>query len=385
MEIRKLCEEIFDDVVDIRRKIHRYPEVGMECEKTIDLICAELEKYSVSYKRLDNSGVIGEIVGTKAKSEKTIMLRADMDALDIKEETGLEFESELEGKMHACGHDMHTAMLLGAARILSENKDKFKGKVRLLFQTGEEISDGAKYLLDHNALDGVSMGFAIHMDPLSKAHTISARKGPVWAAVDRFKVVVKGKGGHGAMPHKNIDATICACSIALNLQTIVSRECDPLKPVVVTIGQLHSGTAYNIVSEKAVLEGTCRCFDKEVYDMLPESFNRICNDIAAALRCEVDIEFNRTSKPLINDGKAFDIMYESAKKIMLNEDDFFIANQAMIGEDFSEYAERIPCIFVHLGADAGYPLHNCHINFDEESMKTGMALEVQFALDALDN
>lgn len=385
MEIRKLCDEIFEDVVDIRRRIHRHPEVGMECGKTIDLICAELDKYGITYKRLDNSGVIAEIAGTKENSDKTIILRADMDALDIKEETGLPFSSEIEGKMHACGHDMHTAMLLGTSRILSENKDKFKGKVRLLFQAGEEVSDGALYLIKHGALDGASMGFAMHMDPLSKTHTISARKGPVWAAVDRFKVTVTGKGGHGAMPHKNIDATICTSSLALNLQTLVSRECDPLKSLVVTIGQFHSGTAYNIISEKAILEGTCRCFDDDVYNSLPESFERVCRGIAEAYRCEVDIEFERLCKPLINDDKAFDLMQESAKKILLNEDDFFISEKAMIGEDFSEYASRIPCVFVHLGADGGYPLHNSHINFNEDSMKTGMALAVQFALDALDN
>ena len=383
MEIKKLCDEVYEEVVAIRRKMHRHPEVGIHCPETIDMICGYLDRLGIEYRRLEDRGVIADIVGRP--SDKIIMFRADMDALNIKEETGLEFSSELEGKMHACGHDLHIAMLLGSANILSKNKDEFAGTVRLLFQTGEEISGGAKFLIENGALDGVSMGFGIHVDPLSRSHTIGSRIGPDWAGVDEFTITINGDSGHGAMPHKTNDATVAAASIIMNLQTMVSRKCNPLLPLVVTIGEVHSGSAYNIISGQAILRGTCRSFDKEVYDMIPETLRNISENIAEALGCKANIEFKRSALPLINDEKAFNILKESAYKVLDSKDDFFISEMAMIGEDFSEYAKVIPCVFGHLGASGGYPLHNCHINFDEETMKTGMAIEVQFALDALNN
>ena len=313
------------------------------------------------------------------------MLRADMDALNIKEETGLAFSSKYEDRMHACGHDLHTAMLLGTAKILVKHKDELNGNVRLLFQTGEEFGDGAKYLLENNALDNVDMGFGIHCDPLAKVGKLSSRIGPIWAAVDRFIITVKGKSGHGATPDKCHDATIAASSIAMNLQTMVSRRCDPLKSLVVTIGKLHSGTAFNIISGEAVLEGTCRSFDEDIYEMIPDALSEISTNIAKGLGCEADVEVIRSCKPLVNSEEAFNILKISADKILDNKEDFFICEKAMIGEDFSEYANIIPCVFAMLGTDAGYPLHNCHIDFKEEAIEYGMAIEVQFVLDALNS
>lgn len=383
--IREKCRDIMDDVIDIRRKIHMYPETGMECKKTIDLICQELDRIDVEYRRLGNSGVIADIHGRQKEGSRTVMLRADMDALEVLEETGLDFSSRINGRMHACGHDLHTAMLLGTARILSEMKDEFYGNVRLLFQCGEEQSDGALFLIENGALDQVDLGLGIHMDPMAKCHKVSSRTGPDWAAVDRFVIRVIGKGGHGAMPHQSNDATIAACSIAMNLQTIVSRMCNPMHPLVVTIGQIHSGTAYNIISQEAVLEGTCRCFDEDVYDLIPEAVEKISSNVASAFNCQAKTEIMRLAKPLINDEKVFEMAKLSAEKVLFSKDDFFICEQAMIGEDFSEYACRVPCVFMHLGADGGYPLHNSRIDFKEETMETGMALQVQFVLDALND
>ena len=381
MDARKCSREILEDVIALRRRLHMCPETGMECRETTDVICAELDRYGIEYRRLGDSGVIADIHGRK--DGKTVMLRADMDALKIKEETGLEYASRNEGLMHACGHDMHTAMLLGSARILNEHKDELNGNVRLLFQAGEEVSEGARFLIENGALEGVDMGFGMHVDPLSEAHRLSSRRGASWAAVDHFTVKVKGKGGHGAMPHKTSDAIVAASSIVMNLQTIVSRMCSPVHPVVVTVGQIHSGSAYNIISEEAFLEGTCRCFDEEEYGMLPEAFSRICSNIASALGCTAEVEFSRICRPLVNDERAYDIMKKSAEKIMLNEDGYFEAEQAMAGEDFAEYASRIPCVFMNLGTDGGYPLHSSHLDLKEEAMETGMAMEVQFAADAL--
>ena len=383
MEIRKQCEEIYDDVVRLRRRLHQHPEIGMDLKETSNIVCEELERWGIAFRRLGDSGVIAEISGEKAESSHCVMLRADMDALNVTEETGLPFASLNEGRMHACGHDMHTAMLLGTARILKENRREFQGTVRLLFQAGEEVSDGALFLIENGALEGVEAGMGFHMDPFAKTGTINAKAGPDWAAVDRFVINVKGKGGHGAMPHQNCDAIVAACSIISNLQTMVSRESDPMQPLVVTVGSFHAGSAYNIIAETAVIEGTCRCFDPEVYEKIPEMLERISTDTAAALKCSAELKLYRLCKPLINDEAMYEFLKKSATKILDNETDFQPAKPAMIGEDFGEYARRIPCIFAHLGASGEYPLHNSHLVFDEKAMLTGMACELQFVLDYL--
>jgi amidohydrolase len=384
MEIRKECERIYEDVVTLRRELHQHPETGMELKETSDIVCQELDRSGISYRRLGDSGIIAEVKGEKADSSHVVMLRADMDALNVTEETGLPFASLNEGKMHACGHDMHTAMLLGTARILNEKRKEFKGSVRFLFQAGEEISDGAQYLIGNGALEGVEAGMGIHMDPFAETGTINAKPGPDWAAVDRFVITVTGKGGHGALPHENCDAIVAACSIVTNLQTMVSRETDPMHPLVVTVGSLHAGTSYNIIAESATIEGTCRCFDPEVYEKIPEMLERISADTAAALKCTARLELERLAKPLLNDEKMYERLKRSAIKVLNDENAFQLAKPAMLGEDFAEYASRIPCVFAHLGASGAYPLHSSHLVFDEKAMLTGMACEIQFALDYLE-
>ena len=383
MEIRKRCEEIFEDVVAIRRKLHQHPEIGLELKETADIVCEELEKLGITYKRFEDAGVIADISSESGISSKTVMLRADMDALNVAEETGLPFASLNEGKMHACGHDMHTAMLLGTARILNENRKDFDGTVRLFFQGGEETSQGAKYLIGHGALDGVQAGMGFHMDPFAQTGTVNAKAGPDWAAVDRFLITVKGKGGHGALPHENCDALVAACSIVSHLQTMVSRETDPMRSLVVTVGSLHAGTSYNIIAETATIEGTCRCFDQEIYESIPGMLQRISTNTAAALKCSAELQLDRYIRPLVNDEKMFELLKTAAVKVLDKESDFQTAEPAMLGEDFAEYANRIPCIYAHLGADGKYPLHSSHLIFDEKAMLTGMAVELQFVLDYL--
>ena len=326
--------------------------------------------------------MIAEVKGTKAESDKIVMMRADTDALPVEEKTGLPFASNIPGRMHACGHDLHSAMLVQAARILQDMRSEFAGTVRLLFQPGEEISAGAEYMIEQGAMDGVSMGFGIHVDPLLPSGILAWKKGPDWAAVDHFWITVRGTGAHGAQPQNGCDALIAASAVALNLQTAVSRECDPMHPLVITIGRLNAGTAYNIIADEAVLEGTCRSFDKDVYDLIPDALGRIPAQTAAAFRCTADLRLDRLAPPVINDETACDILDQAAKKVldpaMLKE-----AKQEMIGEDFAWFGHHAPCVFAHLGADAGHPLHSAKINFDESSMETGILAEVSFALEAL--
>lgn len=381
--IQTYCEEIFEDVVRIRRTIHHHPEIGMECPVTTDFICDELRKLNIPFKKTGDSGVIAEIHGSKGSSDKIVMLRADMDALCTQEKTNLPFASEIEGRMHACGHDIHTAMLLGSAHILSMIKEEYAGTVRLIFQPGEEISKGAEYMIAEGAMENVQMGLGIHVDPLSPVNTVSCKPGPDWAAVDHFLIRIHGTGAHGATPQKGSDATVAAAAMAMGLQTMVSRECDPMKPLVVTVGSMHSGHAYNIISDEATLEGTCRSFDEDVYDLIPEAMERIVKHIAEGYKCSAELELDRLSKPLINDERAYNAFKDSALKIVGTEG-FKQAKQEMIGEDFAFYGHYAPCVFAHLGCDGGYPLHNNHVNFKEEAMKTGMAIEVQFVLDVLE-
>ena len=380
--IKEYCEEYYAYAVKIRRELHRHPEIGMACIQTTDLICNELHAHGIPFRRTGEAGVIAEIKGTKEESKAVVMLRADMDALPVEELTGLPYASEIPGMMHACGHDLHTGMLLGTTRILMELREEFAGTIRLVFQPGEEISKGASHMIAHGALENVSYGFGIHMDPLSPLNVVRCKKGPDWAAVDHFVIHIHGKGAHGATPHKGSDAIVAASAVVMGLQTMVSRLVDPMKSLVVTVGKMTAGSSYNIIAEEAVLEGTCRCFDLDVRDQIPSMLQHLAGSIAQGYQCTAEVTVNHHSLPLINDAQAVDLLHTSAMKVM-NEEHWQEAQPEMIGEDFSEYAALVPCVFAHLGADAGYPLHSGHIQFKEEAMKLGMALEVQFSLDVL--
>ena len=385
IDIRKYAEddEVFAEAVRIRREIHAHPEIGMECEKTTDLICKELDAIGVPYRRCDKVGVIADIRGTKGNSDATVMLRADMDALNLEEKTGLPFASEIPGRMHACGHDMHTAILLGTARILMKIRDELEGNVRLLFQPAEEIGIGADYMLPYGAMDNVQLGLGVHMDPLSPVGTLKSRIGPDWAAVDRFYVKIHGNGARGATPHKGSDAAIATAAVAMNLQTMVSRECDPMKPLVVTIGKMSAGTAFNIIASEGYLEGTCRSFDDDVWQMIPGAMERIARHTAESFRCTAEVKVERPIKPLVNSEFAYNVLKKAAVKVLDDPALFGECKQEMIGEDFAVYTEHAPCVFAHLGCDGGYPLHSNFVNFQEEAMRTGMAAEVQFVLEGL--
>ena len=382
-EIRKACEEIYPEAVKIRRKLHQNPEIGMECKMTQEYLCTLLDEAKIPYEKLPKSGVIAHVYGKK-EGGKCVMLRADHDALEIYEKTGLSYQSLTEGRMHACGHDLHTAMLYGAGVILKEHADEFGGEVRLLFQPAEEISEGALYFVENGAINHVDGGMGIHVDPLLPCGVVSVRNGADWAGVDRFQIRIKGVGAHGATPHKGKDPLVCACALVGELQTVVSRRVNPLEPLVVTVGQIHAGSAYNIIPEEAYLEGTCRSFNTEVQKGLPQMFEEIAKNLAASYGCEAKVDFVNSAGALINDDAMVEQLRQSAKKILKNPEELVSRDPEMIGEDFAEFAQRIPCVFAHLGTDGGAPLHSPYVNFKEEAMINGMALEVQFALDYLE-
>ncbi len=380
-DIRNRARELQDYVVAFRRDIHQHPEASLQEFRTTDRICEELDKLGISYRRTEPTGVIAEIQGDKGPG-KCVALRGDIDALSLTEHTDLPFKSINDGFMHACGHDTHGAMLLGAARLLSEIRDQYSGTVRLLFQPAEEVCEGAKLMIEQGAMQDVDYAYGIHIIAQQPVGKIMGRAGATHAATDQYKITIKGKVCHGAAPHTGIDATVAAGSLIMNLQTMVSREFSPMEPLVVTIGQMHSGSRFNIVSGEAVLEGTIRSFNRDIHQQLPGVVERIAKMTAAAFRCEAEVQYDMITDVLICDQEATDLGLAAARKIT-DADMVADFEPQMGGEDFSEYTSYTKAGFFSLGGGGEWPQHSDRFTIDESAFETGVALYAQLALDAL--
>ena len=381
MDFKKMALPFQDEIVAFRRDLHEHPESSMKEFRTTDQIAKEMDKLAIPYKRFDPTGLIATIEG--GKPGKTIMLRADIDALEIQEKTNLPFASKEPGKMHACGHDTHAAMLVGAAKVLNQIKDEIPGTVKLLFQPAEEIGAGAKLVISQGAMDVVDAAFGIQIGAQRECGSVFLVPGASHAACDEFNITVTGKATHGARPEAGVDATVCAAAIVMNLQTIVSREVAPALPLVVTIGSLHSGSRFNIVSGEAKMAGTIRSYDVELHHSLPERVERIVKNIAAAYRCEAEIEYKMLTEPLINNDDMIELARQSAAKIIDENAHVITGTPAMGAEDFSEYSVLVPASFASLGCGGEYPGHSDHVVMDESVFYTGSALYCQVAWDFL--
>ena len=364
-------------MVSLRRHFHQHPEKSMEERETTAFIMAQLNEIGIPHRKLNPSGVVAEIAG--GRPGKTVALRADMDALTIQEETGLPFASEAEGLMHACGHDLHMAGLLGAAKLLWQERQSLGGNVRLIFQPGEEVGKGAKAVIEQGGMDGVDMVFGMHNMPSLPAGTVAGSVGPVFSAADYFKITIQGKAGHGATPEDAIDATVAASALVMNLQPLVSREISSLESLVITVGQLHSGTRFNIISGEAVLEGTVRSFDPTIHDMVPVAMERVVEGIARAYRVEAKLEYDKVAKACVNEEGFTDLCLKSAGKVAQVAPE----GRQMIAEDFSEYMQLCPGAFFLYGSGCEYPLHSDHFAGDEQALITACAMYAQVAVDAL--
>lgn len=381
-EICQKAHEIREEVIAFRRDLHMYPELSMEEFRTSDQVAAMLDKLGIPNRRIDPTGVVGEIRGRGPG--KCVALRADMDALQITEVADCDFKSRNEGKMHACGHDAHTAMLMGAAMLLNNMKDEFSGSVRLLFQPGEENGRGAKAIIAQGGYDGVDAAFGQHILPMVPVGRIGAANGAAYAACDYFRITVKGVTCHGSMPHDGRDATVCASAIVLALQSMVSREFDQMEPLVVSVGTMHSGTIWNGISGEAVMEGTCRSFSKELHARLPEIFKRVCQRTAEAYGCEVEIHWEIRAQVLVNDDEMRELGFAAARKV-LGEGAVIGTDRATAGaEDFAEYGMLSPVAYYSLGTGGTAPIHNSGMVIDEEALEIGVAFLTQTALDALE-
>lgn len=385
MNVRDSAEQLKDEIVSWRRQIHANPEVGWQEVATGNMVAAELKKMGVEVTRVAKTGVLGVIKGRAPG--KTVALRADMDALPINEANDIPYKSKNPGVMHACGHDGHTAMLLGAAKILSGMRDRIQGTVKLFFQPSEEIGGGALAFIEAGAIEGVDAILAIHLWPGLPSGKVSLVAGPRMASADKLFITVKGKAGHGSMPHQGVDAILAAAAITMNLQSIVSREVAPLEPAVVTIGRFTGGTTWNITCDEVQLEGTTRCFNREIRNNFPATIERIIKSTAASYRAEAELEYIHISPPTINDPLVAKVA-AGALTELYGEEALGEMEKVMGGEDFAYYQERIPGAMVFVGVGnkekkTDYPLHNERYNLDEDMLPVGAALHAQFALNFL--
>ncbi len=383
--------EIQKDMIRWRRELHKIPELGLKLPKTVDYVTKVLkDELNLDYKLLvDGSAIIALIEGEKPG--KTIGLRADMDGLPIVEETGLSFASN-NGNMHACGHDGHAAMLLGAAKFLINNKDKFNGNVKLLFQPGEEGPGGAKPMIEEGALEKpkVDAVFGIHEGNVSddlKPGNLAFKKGPMMAATDSLVITIKGRGSHGAYPQDSIDPIVIASELILSLQQIVSREIKPSEPAVISICMINSGTALNIIPEETKIGGTVRTTNKKTREFIAKRIKEISNGIALAKRAEIEVEHTFKYPALINDDEMTELAVNSAEKLY-PEDIRFMKDVKMGAEDMSYFLEEVPGCYAYLSNPKKidgiiYPHHNPRFDVDESYFQNGAMLLAQVAIDFL--
>jgi len=374
-----------DRVVELRRAIHRRPELGFEEHETQALVERELDALGIEHRRAAKTGVVGIVRG--ALAGRVAGLRADMDALPITERSGEPFSSEIPGKMHACGHDAHTAMLLGAARELQAMADRLHGTVVLLFQPAEEGPGGAEAMIAEGALADprVEMAAMLHVDVRLAPGTIGITPGGVNASADELYVTVRGKGGHGAYPHTSIDAIPAASAIVIALQQIASRETDPLKSVVVTIGTISGGYRNNVIADEVQLSGTLRAHDPQLRDGLEAKVRRIVEHTAAAYGASAEVRIVRGYPPVVNDIE----LAENFSRYMRENTSIDVERPAptMGAEDFAYFALAVPGVQVRLGirseaAGSVFPGHSPEFRIDEAALSVGVRTLVAFAVAA---
>ena len=372
-EIIALCQENYDEIVEIRRELHQYPEIGRQEFKTTETIISHLEKWDIAYERLIDTGVVTTVKGDK--DGITTALRADIDALGITENTDVPFKSR-NGCMHACGHDIHTASLLGAAKIINENKDKLAGTVKFFFQSDEEGDGGAERLIEKGVMQGVDRVFGLHVRPEMKAGTLAVRYGKFYAASDIFEIDVIGKAGHCAEPHKNVDAIVIGAQIITALQTIVSRNVAPLDNAVLTIGTANGGTFRNTVAGKFSITGVTRSLGQEMRMYLRHRIKDTSEGIAKAMGGEAVVRIIESYPGIVNEGDSAGYIEKIAKDYLGAENVSVLTDAFMTTEDFGYYLFEAPGCFYHIGCDSEYPLHSDKFCPDEKSILTAMIMHV---------
>ncbi len=391
MNVRDLAEKYSDYIIERRRYYHSCPELSGQEEHTSASLRADLEAMGVEVTPCTTChGLVGLIRGGKAKPGcKTVALRADIDGLKVTEETGLPFAST-NGAMHACGHDNHMSMLLGAAKILTEVRDQLPGNVKLLFQPAEEIAMGAKQMVAEGVLDGVDAIYGAHIWGDFDAPLIDVSAGNRMACCDSFKLEIEGVSAHGSAPHLGVDAVVAAASVIMNLQTYVSRHNNPLNPLVLTVGTINGGQRFNIIANRVKMEGTVRTFSRETLENIEQDMQKIVGDTAAALGAKGTVtEYNHLTPPVINDNAQLNEIAQKAVVKLYGEGGLGHMPTLMGSEDFAFFMDKVPGIYGFLGSRdraKGYVYSNHHEKYtvDESTLKRGAAVYAQFAIDFLE-
>lgn len=389
--VRDEVAEWEPELVATRRDLHMHPEVGFEVQRTAAIVADRLRALDLDavVTGIGRTGVKGVLKG--GKPGKTLLIRADMDALPIEEETGLEFRSENAGKMHACGHDGHTSILLTTARILARRRAEIVGTVVFCFQPAEEGGGGARAMMADGIMENpavdASIGLHIWQDfPVGDVVVIN---GPAMSSANGYRVTIQGKGGHGAMPHTTVDALLVAATIVTQLQVLISREVDPLKPVVVTIGTLHAGgTAGNIIADTATFSGTTRFFDEEIGEYVAERFPQIVQSIAEGYRATATVDYRTGGHPVMNDPHMADLVRTAAAEVV-GAEHIKPGPPLMPSEDYSEFTSHVPSCYFFVGSsnqETGqiWGHHHPKFDFDERALSIGVETMVGAALRYLD-
>lgn len=376
------------EVTALRHDFHQHPELRFHERWTSERIARFLDENRVPYRRgyAKGTGIVAALEGRKGK---TVALRADMDGLEIMEATGLSYASLASGRMHACGHDGHMACLCGVAKALSLHRGALAGTVKFIFQPAEELAGGGRLMVEEGVLDDVDAVFALHGWPGLPVGSIGIRPGWMMAGADFFKIVVHGKGCHGADPASGVDPVVVAAHIITALQTIVSRERDPREPAVVTVARIEAGTESNIIPEQAMLVGTIRGFRPEVCDALRVGVARIAQQTAQAFRASAAVEFGQHPYPaLYNDPTMTQLVRNIAARTLGDTHVAMLDMPSMMSEDFAFYLQKAPGVFIYLGLNANppasyAPLHNPQFDFNDDALPTGMTLLTHLALQVL--
>ena len=377
-DFKQEAENIFDELVTTRRDLHQHPELGFEETRTSGIVAERLNEYGFEVQAgVGLTGVVGVLEGPKAGP--TVLLRFDMDALPIQEETGLPYASQNTGVMHACGHDGHTAMGLGLAKIMARYQDEIAGTLKFVFQPGEEGLGGAIAMIADGVLESPKPDIALAMhlwtpEPYGKVRVVN---GPCMASSSVFTLTVQGKGGHGAAPHLAVDPVLAAAHIVAALQSIVSRNVNPQDSVVVSIGQFSAGTTFNVIPDKAILKGTVRSYDNDLHRMIYRRILEMATSMAEALNCKATMETIAIVQAVVNAPEPTAVVYDAAAKVMGKEN--IVHKRTMASEDMGFFLDEVPGCYFFIGAsndEAGitYPHHHPRFTFDERSMIDGVAI-----------
>jgi amidohydrolase len=383
-DIKKEIEELTSQIISWRRDFHRHPEIAFQEHRTSAVLRDFLEDHGIPVQAMAKTGFRGVLKGKPGG--KTVALRADIDALPLKEEGDKEYISENPEAAHACGHDGHMAILMGAIELLCRRKETFHGDVVFLFQPSEErIPGGAKLMIEEGALEGVDAIFGLHLWQLLATGVVGVVKGAMMAQPDKFTIRIRGKGGHGSMPHQTVDPILAAAHLVVNIQSIASRNVDPLKPVVVSLGTIKGGTIYNIIPEEVVMTGTVRSFDAEVQELSENRLKEITDATCAAFGARADFQYEKGYPPVINDDSMVDFVARTAGGVF-GEDVVQEISPVMGGEDFAYFLQKVPGAFFFFGMGDGmaYPHHHPAFDIDEKALPQATLLMTALALAYLE-